>query len=161
MKTDKLVLDACCGGRMFWFNKQHPETIYVDNRIAEKGHIDYKGCGTHKVIPDVMMDFRSLNFSDKKFKLIVFDPPHLTTLTETSLLRKKYGCLNKETWQSDLKKGFDECWRVLDNHGTLVFKWSETEIPLKKVLSCFSQKPLFGHPTMHGKTIWCVFFKSK
>ena len=24
MKTDKLILDACCGPRMMWFDKQNP-----------------------------------------------------------------------------------------------------------------------------------------
>ena len=48
------------------------------------------------------------------------------------------------------------------DYGTLIFKWNDIEIPLKKVLSCFKVRPLFGHPTAkHGKTIWCVFFKNK
>ena len=37
MKTDKLILDACCGGRMFWFDKHHPDTMYVDIRKRDKG----------------------------------------------------------------------------------------------------------------------------
>ena len=28
----KRVLDACCGSRMFYFNKQNPDVIYADNR---------------------------------------------------------------------------------------------------------------------------------
>ncbi|MCT3601566.1 SAM-dependent methyltransferase, partial [Lactobacillus acidophilus] len=26
------ILDACCGGKMFWFNKHEPHTTYLDNR---------------------------------------------------------------------------------------------------------------------------------
>lgn len=26
------VLDATCGGRMMWFDKQHPLALYLDNR---------------------------------------------------------------------------------------------------------------------------------
>ncbi|GAG16600.1 unnamed protein product, partial [marine sediment metagenome] len=26
---DKKILDVCCGGRTFWFNKKHPDTVYV------------------------------------------------------------------------------------------------------------------------------------
>ena len=40
---DKFILDACCGGRMFWENKKHPNTIYIDNRLKEKGHINQPG----------------------------------------------------------------------------------------------------------------------
>jgi len=29
--NDKLILDACCGSRMFWFDKAEPHTTYIDN----------------------------------------------------------------------------------------------------------------------------------
>lgn len=154
---NKFILDACCGGRMFWFNKKHKNAVYIDVRKEDKGHIQRGFNPNHEIHPDIIMDFRNLGFKDKSFKLIIFDPPHLHSLKDTSILRKKYGVLSKETWREDLSRGFNECWRVLDTYGTLVFKWSETEIPLKEVLSCFDQQPLFGHP--RGKTIWCVFFK--
>ena len=32
MKNDKLRLDACCGSRMFWFDKQNPNVLFVDKR---------------------------------------------------------------------------------------------------------------------------------
>jgi hypothetical protein len=40
-------------------------------------------------------------------------------------MTKTYGCLNAETWQDDIKKGFDECWRCLDDYGVLIFKWND------------------------------------
>ena len=88
----------------------------------------------HSVMPDIVMDFTKLGFSDKSFKLVVFDPPHLATLNETSILAKHYGVLNAQTWQSDLKNGFKECWRVLDDFGILVFKWCDVEIDRKSVV---------------------------
>lgn len=27
MLNNKFILDACCGGKMFWFNKNHPNTM--------------------------------------------------------------------------------------------------------------------------------------
>jgi len=30
----KKILDACCGGRMCWINKMHPNALYVDIRKA-------------------------------------------------------------------------------------------------------------------------------
>lgn len=159
--TDKLVLDACCGGRMMWFNKEHPDALYVDVRREEKGFCKHRK--QFEVQPDVQADFKELPFPDKKFKLIVWDPPHKHTLGKTSVMAQKYGVLNAETWPYELAKGFEELWRVLDDNGTLIFKWNEGEIPLSSVLSLFKQKPLFGHSTgKNGRsnTMWVCFFKS-
>ncbi len=155
---NKFILDACCGGRMFWFDKEHKNTLYVDNRIAESGHRPQRP--NHVVKPDKVMDFRKLDLPDKKFKLVIWDPPHMKTLGKTSDLRKSYGCLNAETWQSDLTRGFKECWRVLDNYGVLIFKWNESEIKVKQVLQLFPETPLFGHPTTNNRrTHWMCFMK--
>ncbi|KKN65862.1 hypothetical protein LCGC14_0477980 [marine sediment metagenome] len=155
---DKFILDACCGGRAFWFNKKHPNTIYQDIRIAKKGHVKLRP--NHNVTPDVLGDFRKMKFKDKSFKLIVWDPPHFTQGGETGWQVQKYGKLNKETWREDLRKGFNEIWRVLDDYGVLVFKWNEYSIHIKEVLSCFDVQPLFGHPTAKaGKTKWFTFMK--
>ncbi len=73
---------------------------------------------------------------------------------------KEYGCLNKETWKEDIKKGFEECWRVLDDYGILVFKWNESSIKKKEVLEVIEREPLFGHPNLSKtKTHWFVFMK--
>jgi len=155
---DKFILDACCGGRMFWFNKNHPNTLYVDKRVALKGHRKHRP--NHEVKPDVVMDFRNLDLEDKSFKLVVWDPPHLKSLGETSDMRKVYGVLHNDTWRYDLGKGFKECWRVLDHYGVLIFKWNEEEILLKEVLKLFKIQPLFGHPTgSKSKTHWLCFMK--
>lgn len=160
--TNKLILDVCCGGRQFWFNKQHPATVYSDIRKEGKGCLKIRP--NFSVQPDVIMDFKALAILDKKFKLIIWDPPHICrrALSPSSVIQKKYGVLIKKTWKSDLTKGFNEIWRALDIYGTLIFKWSESDIPLNDVLECFKEKPLIGHrTTKNGKTIWCVFFKSK
>lgn len=39
MKGKKVILDACCGGRMMWYNKKHPNAIYIDIRKTKKGDI--------------------------------------------------------------------------------------------------------------------------
>ncbi len=155
---DKFILDACCGGRMMWFNKHHPNTLYIDIREEDKGCIPIrKG---FDVKPDKIMDFRDLSFPDKSFKLVAWDPPHLKRLGETSIMRKKFGCLNSETWQHDLSKGFRECWRVLEDYGVLIFKWNEEDIKLKTILKLFKEEPLFGHTTgSKSKTHWLCFMK--
>jgi hypothetical protein len=160
---EKYILDACCGGRMFWFNKQHPNAIYIDNRTAPKGHVS--GNPGHTVNPDLIMDFRSMDFPDATFKLVVFDPPHFSFNGPGGYIGKKYGTLDKKTWREDLKAGFDECWRVLHDHGVLVFKWSEEpgkkrSIPVGDVISLFGRQPLFGHNTgSKSATHWLCFMK--
>ena len=155
---NKFILDACCGGRMMWFDKHHPNTIYIDNRTLNKG--EFESRPNFDIQPDVIMDFRELKYPDKSFKLIVLDPPHLKTLGETSKMRKQFGGLNSETWQYDLSKGFNECWRVLGDYGVLIFKWSVDEISLKQILALFKQQPLFGHSTgTKLKTKWMCFMK--
>lgn len=153
----KRILDACCGSRMFWFNKTNPDVIFMDCRE----HDEILTNGQHLVVkPDVFGDFRDMDFEDNSFHLVVFDPPHLM-VKENSWLFKKYGGLNKETWKDDLKRGFSECFRVLKPNGILIFKWAESNIPLKEVLQCTDQEPLFGHKTKKGgTTIWVAFMKN-
>ena len=152
----KLILDACCGMREFWFNKKHPNTIYMDIRTEEKGFCKLRP--NADLVPDIVADFRNMPFPDNSFKLIIFDPPHLSNLVETSQFRHLYGQLNKKTWREDIKKGFDECLRVLEDYGTLIFKWSATDIKRKELLEVIVQEPLFGHKTIKN-TIWFTFMK--
>ena len=35
MKQNKPILDACCGSRMFHFDKQNPNVLFADNRTYE------------------------------------------------------------------------------------------------------------------------------
>jgi SAM-dependent methyltransferase len=157
---DKIILDACCGGKMFWYDKNNENTIYVDNRKVEKGAFKNNWNPNWCVKQDIETDFRNLPFEDNSFKLVVYDPPHLTSGSEKSVINMKYGILNKETWKKDLIDGFKECWRVLDNYGTLIFKWNIANIKTSEVLKDFPEKPLFGDFTgKTGKTIWMTFLK--
>ena len=86
----KKILDVCCGSRMFWFDKENPDTIFADNREVETTLCD----GRKLLIkPDIKMDFRNMPFEDNVFKVIVFDPPHLKQAGSESWLAKKYGVL--------------------------------------------------------------------
>lgn len=59
-----------------------------------------------------------------------------------------------------LRKGFNECWRVLKPDGTMVFKWSEVQIRLSEIRDLFPSEPICGNrvPKNSG-THWLVFFK--
>lgn len=109
-----------------------------------------------KINPDIVADFRNIPFPENSFKLVVFDPPHLLRAGEKSWLKKKYGQLSKN-WQEDIKKGFSECFRILEPYGILVFKWNEEQIKLSEILKLTNIRPLFGNK--RAKTHWLVFMK--
>lgn len=161
--VDKPVLDACCGTRMFWFDRHDSRAIFADIREGTR-KVDVGTPGTIGrkplvVKPDVISDFRKMDYPDNTFYHVVFDPPHLKNSGTTGIIGFSYGEL-KDTWEQDLKLGFSECFRVLKPMGTLVFKWCETDIPLKKVLALTDKNPLYGHRSgKSAKTHWVCFLK--
>lgn len=151
----KKILDACCGSRMFWYNHNHTDTVYMDNRQLTDTLCD----GRQLVVaPDVVGDFTKMPFEENSFYVVVFDPPHLVQVGQNSWLAKKYGKLPKD-YVPYISKGFDECMRVLKPNGTLVFKWSDEQIPVDKILKSIPYQPLLGDK--RGKTRWLVFFKEE
>ena len=162
MKEHATVLDACCGSRMFWFDRKDPRCVFLDKRQERHALKDKNSPGGYRALviePDMQGDFTSLPFNEGRFELVVFDPPHLKLAGKKGWLAKKYGVLGKD-WQEELSDGFRECFRVLKPYGTLVFKWNEYQIPLKDVLALTPQKPLFG--SRGGKAFkshWVVFQK--
>ena len=160
------ILDPCCGSRMMWFDRMNPAVLFGDSRdetltVPDRSHGNADGKRVIHVHPDMRMDFRALPFPDNTFRLVAFDPPHLVRAGARSWLAAKYGKLGKD-WREDLSAGFSECFRVLEPEGVLVFKWSETQVNLRKVLALTPHKPLFGN--MSGKqagTHWLVFMKHR
>lgn len=124
--------------------------------------------------PDIECDFTRLPFEDGSFKLVVFDPPHLLRNTGKSKMADMYGSLNERAtptgyqqikygalysdWKDMLQRGFSECFRVLEPGGVLIFKWNETDIPVKEILKLTPVKPLFGNRSgKYSKTHWICF----
>ena len=151
--SDKKILDACCGGRMFWFDKTNPNVIFADNRDLETELCDGR---VFAVKPDEKIDFRNMPYKDGTFKLVVFDPPHLVRAGEKSWLRAKYGVL-PEDWREYIRQGMAECMRVLEPYGILIFKWNEEQITTSEILKAIDFKPLFGDK--RAKTHWMCFMK--
>lgn len=112
----KIILDACCGGRMFWWNKNNPNVLFLDKRKKPKGFMRTRP--SFEINPDIVGDFRNLPFKDKSFKMVVFDPPHtIRNKEEGGIIAERYGRLMLSTWEKDLALGFSECWRVLKSGG--------------------------------------------
>lgn len=158
------ILDPCCGSRMMWFDRSNPAAIFGDNRdetlvVPDRSHGNEDGKRVIHVHPDMLMDFRALPFPDCSFRLVAFDPPHLVRAGAKSWMAAKYGKLGPD-WREDLRAGFNECFRVLEPHGVLVFKWNETQVKLREILALVPHQPLFGNTS--GKkagTHWMVFMK--
>lgn len=153
------VLDACCGSRMFWFNRADPRCLGIDIREGTEVADTREGRRQIVIKPDQVADFRKMPFPDDSFSLVVFDPPH-THCGAKSWTAKKYGKL-PTTWREDFRAGFAECFRVLKPGGTLVFKWNEHRVPIRSVLALTPEQPLFGQRCgTTAKTHWIVFLKS-
>lgn len=162
--SDARVLDPCCGSRMMWFDREHPDVVFGDVRsetimVTDNSRGNASGTRTLRIEPDTLMDFRAMPFADGSFKLVAFDPPHLVHAGPRSWLAAKYGKLG-DNWRDDLRAGFAECFRVLASDGVLVFKWNETQVKLSEVLALTPEKPLFGQRSGNkGLTHWLVFMK--
>jgi len=150
-----MILDATCGSRMMWFDKNNENTIYADSRMLEDTLCDGR---VLNIKPDILYDFREMPFTDSQFDLVVFDPPHLIRAGDKSWLAKKYGKL-ETNWKEDIRQGMNECMRVLKPNGTLIFKWNEEQMKLSEVIKAIDYKPLFGNRNTGTKTHWLVFSK--
>ena len=159
---NKLILDVTCGSRTIWFQSHEPHTIYCDIR-REKWEGCFGKTRDHHmhldIDPDIQCSFTDLPFDDNTFNLVIFDPPHVKNLSESSWLRKEYGTLD-DNWQQLIHDGFEECLRVIKSGGVLIFKWSDISISTRDVINAIGQEPLFGHRS--GKkmnTHWMCFMK--
>lgn len=160
-KTDAKILDACCGGKMFYFDKNDPRVLFQDIREVETTLCDGR---KFEVKPDVIGDFTSMNYPDNSFRMVVFDPPHLKYSGSKKELdgwqMLKYGAL-LPGWKDVIAKGFSECFRVLMPGGFLIFKWNETDIRVSEILRLTSEKPIFGHISgKRSNTHWICFMKA-
>ena len=136
----KAVLDPCCGAKKFYFVKDAPVVLYGD--IRDKSYVQCDG-RTLTVHPDEQMDVTNLPFADESFALVIFDPPHLINVGESSFMAQSYGKLPANPLRF-IYLGFSECWRVLKGNGTLIFKWSSDQIDLNDVLRALPVPPLMG-----------------
>jgi hypothetical protein len=100
---------------MFWFDRRNTNAIFVDNRREHHLANDFSvKNGERQIVidPDIVADFTDLPFADNTFSHVVFDPPHIQRNGKKSWLLKKYGVLSGD-WRAMLRKGFEECFRVL------------------------------------------------
>lgn len=159
MKKSKEIIDVACGSRMFYFNKEDERVLFQDIRSFETQLCDGR---QFEVKPDVIGDFRKMDYPDGSFKLVIFDPPHLLRNKKpvTGWQSIKYGYLDKDNWKEDIRLGFSECFRILLPGGFLIFKWNETDIKVSEILKLTDKKPILGHISgKRSNTHWILFQK--
>lgn len=156
------VLDACCGSRMFWFDREDERALFMDKRAESHSLKDKSSKGGSRALvidPDLKADFTALPFPDDHFPMVVFDPPHLLYNGRQGWMAKKYGKLGTD-WREDLRRGFAECFRVLKADGALVFNWNEQDVPVSEIVALTPMRPLFGNRCgKRSKSHWLVFMK--
>lgn len=122
------ILDACCGSKLFWFDKKCNFATYMD--IREETYEIYNK--KVNVKPDVIADFRDMPFEDCTYDLVVFDPPHLKWVGQNSIMKGQYGQLDKDRWPEDIKQGISEVTNRLT--GTKFTKKATNSSSWKKTL---------------------------
>ena len=159
---DIKILDATCGAKQMWYQKNHPFVTYMDKR---KGKVFYQYPNSNKKYklkfnPDIQCEWEDMPFPDEYFDMVIFDPPHILQKKESGCLAMKYSVLNPKTWKVDLKVGINQCFRVLKKNGTFILKWDECCMDLSDIIKLFPYPPLFGTRTgKNNKNIWLLFLK--
>jgi hypothetical protein len=115
--NEKYILDPCCGGRMFWFDKNNPHVLFCDNREFDGFANDGR---KFQVKPDIVCCFTQLPFPDKSFKHVVFDPPQMLYAGRGGQMALHYTILPKGLATADTRR-FCRVLAGLDDYGTLVF----------------------------------------
>lgn len=169
----KPILDVCCGGRMFYYDKNDERVLFQDIRNISTHLCDGR---LFEVKPDVQADFTNMPYENECFSMVIFDPPHLLRNIGNLKFAEQYDSLNEKTtptgyqhikygalysdWRDMLSKGFAECFRVLKPGGFLIFKWNETDIKVSEILKLTDEKPVFGHISgKRSNTHWICFMK--
>lgn len=130
------ILDACCGGKMFWYEKDLDFVTFQDVRAGIK---EYSGGRKIRIEPNHIGNVTDMDFGDETFDLVIFDPPHMIRAGKTSWLNIKYGKLPEE-------------------NGVLIFKWNETQLKFGEVIKHSPYRPMLGD--QRGQTRWTVFVKN-
>lgn len=163
------ILDATCGFKGIWYQKNHPFVTFMDKRTGSFNYSDNHKYAlnrdrTYRVNPDIISEWKHAPFPNNHFDMIVFDPPHLIIERgkKPPAMTQAYGYLYKDNWRKVLKDGINKLFNILKPEGVFVFKWCENSAKVQEVLKFFPYKPLFGSNTKskgHTSNFWILFIK--
>ena len=151
------ILDATCGYKGMWYQKNHPFVTYLDKRNGKYTHWLRSQARRNDVVtisPDIVADWTQiLPFTDNYFDMVLFDPPHfIKPKEEDNTMINRYGYLPTDNWKQILKLGITELFRILKPEGVFILKWAETQKKIDEVLCLFPYKPIFGSQNNKSKT---------
>ena len=163
------ILDATCGPKGIWYQKNHPFVTFMDKRngvfnskISE--NTKFSSSRRYRINPDVISEWKKAPFPNNYFDMIIFDPPHLIVdrNKKPPALAIEYGCLYKDNYRQVLKEGINKLFDILKPEGVFILKWCENSIKVEDVLKLCPYKPLFGSNTKskgHTQNFWICFLK--
>ncbi len=147
------ILDVTCGARAIWFDKNHPDTTYVDIRP--------------EVSPGVIANSMNLPVSiGRDFDLIVFDPPH-ANFGKNGNMTKNYGHWTAAQIKELCLGVAMEAHRITRPDALMAFKWNDHDTKLSSILDLMTTwwEPLFGQTTsvrtMRASTTYWVQLRRK
>jgi hypothetical protein len=128
------IIDLSAGNRAVWFDRNHPDALYIDIRP--------------EVGPSIVADARALPAEvGTGYDLVVFDPPHKNSAASGNMSKRNYGHWTAEQITSILVGTAKEAHRITRPDGLMAFKWNDHTRKLTTVLGLLSPwwEPLFGH----------------
>jgi len=145
------ILDCSAGHRAIWFNRLHPEAVYVDIR--------------EETSPSVVADTKALPFREGVFEMVVWDPPHVVNGPE-SRMAEYYGAQRAEDIRRMIKGTAVELYRVTTENAVLALKWNDHDVRLERILKLMEGwSPLFGHRVAsrmkHRSSTYWVMLKKR
>jgi hypothetical protein len=144
------ILDMSAGYRAIWFNRLHPDTVFVDIRP--------------QVSPTVIANTEILPFPNNVFDLVVFDPPHVVN-GRGSKMGETYGSFLADEIKQTIQKSSAEAYRCSTGNALMAFKWNDHDVRLGRLIDLMEGwEPLFGHQvaTRHkhrSSTYWVLLHK--
>ncbi len=165
------ILDATCGFKGIWYQKNHPFVTFMDKRKGSFEHLktnpNYKLKNNRRVVvnPDVVSEWKDAPFPNNHFDMIVFDPPHIVIergKKPPAMASNCYGYLYRDDWRKVLSEGIKKLFDILKPNGVFVLKWCENSIKVDEVIKLCPYPPLFGSNTKskgHTSNFWILFIK--
>ena len=163
------ILDATCGSRGIWYQKNHPFVTFMDERngvfstVLSK-NLKFKNRRRYKINPDIISEWKDAPFPDNYFDMVIFDPPHMIIERgkKPPNMSVPYGILYKDNYKRVLKDGMAKLFDILKPEGIFILKWCENSAPVDEIIKLAPYPPLFGSNTKskgHTQNFWILFLK--
>ena len=104
------ILDATCGPKGIWYQKNHPFVTFMDKRKGNfsskiSANTKFSSARRYNINPDVISAWKDAPFPANYFDMVIFDPPHLIVDRNKKIpaMAIEYGHLYSDTWRIEFK----------------------------------------------------------